>query len=136
MASGGGKVEGNSAARPASGILRRGNVGAPARRGTLEAESDQEPALPDRPELIALLRDIRSAVVEAAPERLRRLPAMVASWIEVERRTCIQLYCFNPPPGSSLWVSAPSVGERPGSSWASPFTTILNRRSELRRWSQ
>jgi hypothetical protein len=66
------------------------------RRAALEAECDQEPALPDGGELVALRKDIRSAVAEGEPEQLKRLLAAVVDRIDVQGRACIQPYFTAP----------------------------------------
>jgi hypothetical protein len=78
------------------GELEREIAALEGRRAALEAECDQEPALLDGQELVALRRDIRSAVAEGEPEQLKRLLAAVVDRIDVEGRACIQPY-FNAP---------------------------------------
>jgi hypothetical protein len=67
-----------------------------ARRASLLAECDTEPALPTGGDLDTLRRQIEQAIADAAPEQLKRLLDAVVERITVESRACIQPYFFAP----------------------------------------
>ncbi len=67
-----------------------------ARRASLVAECDTEPALPTGGDLAALRRQVEQAIADTAPEQLKRLLDAVVERITVESRACIQPYFFAP----------------------------------------
>jgi site-specific DNA recombinase len=114
------------------GELEREIAALEGRRAALEAECDQEPALLDGQELVALRRDIRSAVAEGEPEQLKRLLAAVVDRIDVEGRACIQPY-FNAPGVRTRIGQRRRTGIEPARR-GTPTSTVLKVDACVRSW--